>query len=138
MSEQEKEDTKTARETLENENVEVNWKHPRHGLERPVLVVWPNPLREEWAAEVLDNNRAKVVVREVMIEVESDGDEDTTIEKHSESVDLCFDTIPQYVEQALLNYEGEYGPVDEVINNIDEDTTEIPEDPSITLDEYFD
>ena len=120
---------------VKQDEVEVHWQHPRHELEKPVLLVWPNPLRENWAAEVLDDGRAKVVCREVMVEVEND--DGTEIEKYTERVDLCYDTIPQYVEEALLAYDSNYGPVSEVINEVDSDKTEIPDDPTITLDAYF-
>lgn len=124
------------REGLSQDQIEVHWQHPRHELEKPVLLVWPNPLRENWAVEVLDDNRAKVVVREVMIEVET-ADGGSEIEKHTEQVDLCYDTIPQYVEDALLTYDGQYGPVEQVINEVDSEETEIPDDPTITFDAYF-
>lgn len=120
---------------VSQEQVEVQWQHPRHELEQPVLLVWPNPLRENWAVEVLDDGWAKVVCREVLVEVETD--DGTEIEKYSERVDLCYDTIPKYVEQALLAYEGNYGPVEGVINEVDGEETEIPDDPTITLDAYF-
>lgn len=67
--------------------------------------------------------------------VDEDGNRE--IEKHTEAVDLCYDTIPQYVEEALLNYDGNYGPVKTVLNEVDSETTEIPDDPTVTLDAYF-
>lgn len=123
-------------ETVTQSQIEVHWQHPRHDLENPVLLVWPNSLRENWAAEVIDDDGAKVVAREVLIEVD-DGDCGTEIEKHTERVDLCGDTIPQYVEQALLEYTGNYGPVNRVINQTDEGQTSVPDDPQFTFDAYF-
>lgn len=123
-------------DTVSQNQIEVHWQHPRHDLENPVLLVWPNPLRENWAAEIIDEDGAKVVAREILVEVD-DGDGGTEIKKHTERVDLCGDTIPQYVEQALLEYTGNYGPVNRVINQTDADRTSVPNDPTITLDAYF-
>ena len=121
---------------VEQDQVQVQWQHPRHDLEQPILLVWPNPLRENWAVEVLDDDRAKVVAREILVEV-VDEDGNREIEKHTEAVDVCYDTIPQYVEKALVNYDGNYGPVDSVLNEVDSEATEIPDDPTVTLDTYF-
>jgi len=120
---------------VNQEQVKVQWQHPRHELEKPVLLVWPSPLRENWAAEVLDDSRARVVCREVLVGVGTG--ESTEIEKYTERVDLPYDTIPQYVECALLDYDGNYGPISEVINKVDTEKTEIPDDPTTTLDAYF-
>lgn len=42
-------------EHVEQDQIEVHWMHPRTQLENPVLKIWPNPTREEWSAEVLED-----------------------------------------------------------------------------------
>ena len=118
-------------EEVSQEQVEIHWQHPRHEAENPVLLVWPNPLRENWAAEILEKNRAVVVCRTVLWE-----DNDGEIQKYAEAVD-ALDEIPAYVEEALLEYDSNYGPVDHVVNQTRESDTEVPDDPSITFESYF-
>jgi len=102
-----------------------------------VLLVWTNPLRENWAAEVLDDNTAKVVCREVLYREETDDPDETgEIKKRAEPVQ-SHDEIPQYVETALLDYDSEYGPITSVVNPINATDTVPPTDPQVTLQEYF-
>lgn len=128
-----------SRETISQEQIEVHWQHPRHELERPVLLVWPNPLRENWAAEVLDDNTATVVCREVLYREDTDDEADGRgeIQKRSEPVQP-HDEIPQYVETALLDYDSEYGPIDSVMNPVNTTDETPPTDPQVTLEDYFD
>lgn len=116
---------------IEQDQVEVHWQHPRHELERPALLVCPNPLREQWAAEIDDKKNAVVVCRMVLWET-SDGE----IEKHAEPVDPL-DEVPGYVHEALMDYDSEYGPVEDVINPVASEDDEVPENPRETLEAYF-
>lgn len=100
-----------------------------------MLLIWPNPLRENWVAEVVGERRARVIARKVLVEEEHDGE--TEIESYTEPVSQYRERIPQYVEQALLEYEGEYGPIDSVANPVERDDTEVPDDPQSTFDSYF-
>jgi len=127
--------TTEAASTISQDQVEVHWQHPRHDLENPVLLIWPNPLRENWVAEVVGERRARVIARKVLVEEEHDGE--TEIESYTEPVSQYRERIPQYVEQALLEYEGEYGPIDSVANPVERDDTEVPDDPQSTFDSYF-
>jgi hypothetical protein len=115
----------------EVESIEVHWQHPRHELENPVLLVMPHPTREQWAAEILDDETAVVVCRRVLWK-DSDGE----IQNYAEEVGPL-DEIPGYIEEALLDYDLNYGPVDEVVNPVNEEDHEPPEDPLMTLDDYF-
>jgi hypothetical protein len=113
------------------ESIEVHWQHPRHQLENPVLLVMPHPTREQWAVEVLDDQSAVVVCRRVLWK-DSDGE----IRKHAERVDPL-DEIPGYIEEALLNYDLNYGPVEDIVNPVNDEDYDPPEDPLMTLDDYF-
>ena len=115
----------------EVEHVEVHWQHPRHELENPVLLVQPHPTREQWAAEILDDQAAVVVCRRVLWK-DNEGD----IRKYAERVDPL-DEIPGYIEDALLDYDLNYGPVDDVVNPVNVGDYEPPEDPLMTLEDYF-
>ncbi len=127
-----------SRDSISQDEIEVHWQHPRHNLEHPVLLVWPNPLRENWAAEVLDDNTAQVVCREVLYREETtDSEERGEIQKHAESV-YPHEEIPQYVERALLDYDSEYGPIESVVNPVQVADETPPADPQVTLEEYFD
>ena len=91
------------------ESIEVHWQHPRTELENPVLLVWPHPARDKWAAEV-EGDTAWVVCHTTLYE-DSDGD----IESHARQVNPN-DAIPSCVAEALLQYDSEYGPVENVVN----------------------
>ncbi|ELY68909.1 hypothetical protein [Natrinema versiforme] len=119
-------------ETVEQDQIEVHWMHPRTQLENPVLQVWPNPTREEWAAEVTEPETAVVVCRTVLWK-DSDGE----IQKYAERVGPL-EEIPAYVERALLEYGSEYGPIKDVVNPVREDDADVPDDPRVTLADYFD
>lgn len=116
---------------VSQDQIEVHWQHPRTKIENPVLLIWPNPTREEWAAEKVDVDTAVVVCRTVLYR-----DNDDEIQKHAERVDPL-DEIPAYIEEALLNYDSNYGPVDHVVNPVNESDTEPPEDVTRTFDDYF-
>lgn len=118
-------------EHVEQDQIEVHWMYPRTQLENPILQVWPNPTREEWAAEVVEPGVAAVVCRTVLWK-----DNDDEIQKHAERVDPL-DEIPAYVERALLEYDSNYGPIDDVVNQVNEDDDEIPDEPVMTFDDYF-
>ena len=122
--------------------VEVHWQHPRHELEKPVLLVWPNPLRDEWAAEVVADGLAAVVCHMQLYEVEDfdpeEDDETERVQKYARPV-FHDDPIPGYVAEALLAYDGEYGPIDEVVNpydDFDEFEADTPERAEKRLEEY--
>lgn len=95
------------------DQIEVHWQHPRHELENPVLLVWPNQLRDEWAAEVRAEGVAGVVCHMQLYETDDD-----EIKKLAKSVGPD-EHIPEYVAKALLDYDGKYGPIDEVVNPYD-------------------
>lgn len=118
-------------ENVEQDQIEVHWMHPRTQLENPILQVWPNPTREEWSAEVVEPETAAVVCRTVLWK-----DNDDEIQKYAERVDPL-DEIPAYVNRALLEYDSNYGPIDHVVNPVNEDDDEVPDDPVRTFDDYF-
>lgn len=91
------------------EEIDVHWQHPRTAIENPVLLVWPNPLRDEWAAEI-DDRAAWVVCHTTLYE-----QDDGSIEKTSRKVNPN-EPIPWCVAEALRQYDGEYGPVKRVVN----------------------
>lgn len=94
---------------LDPDEVEVHWQHPRTEIENPVLLVWPNPVRDKWAAEI-DDGVAWVVCHTTLYE-DSDGE----IEKVSRKVNPN-EPIPWCVAEALLRYDSNYGPVETVAN----------------------
>lgn len=63
-------------------------------------------------------------------------DDDDEIRKYAERVD-ALDEIPGYIAEAVLDYDSNYGPVDAIVNDVREADTEPPEDPAMTLDDYF-
>lgn len=95
---------------IDAEQIEVHWQHPRTELENAVLLVWPNPMRDKWAAEVDDDGVAWVVCHTTLYETD-----DGEIEKRARTVDPN-EAIPACVAYALLAYDGEYGPVETVVN----------------------
>ncbi|WP_440767547.1 hypothetical protein [Natronorubrum sp. DTA7] len=102
-------------EPVEQDQIEVHWQHPRTELELPLLLVWPSPVVDEWAA-VVENGVATVVCHEWLVEIEIDGDvEETEIQKRAEEWGKD-EEIPGYVAEALLEYDSEYGPVNTVAN----------------------
>lgn len=94
---------------VDPDEVEVHWQHPRTEIENPVLLVWPNPVRDKWAAEI-DDGVAWVVCHTTLYE-----DGDGEIQKVSRKVNPN-EPIPWCVAEALLRYDSEYGPVEEVAN----------------------
>lgn len=120
---------------VEQDQIEVHWQNPRHHLEKPVLLIWPGSLNEQWAAEITEEQHAVVVCRMILWETD-----DGEIEKYAERVDPR-DEIPSYVDEALRSYDEErnYGPVEDVINPVAEGSEEESvEDDHETLDRYFD
>ena len=110
----------------------VHWMHPRHELERPVLHVHAGGLSEIWSAEVKTKyNSAFFVAKKVLYE-DNDGDVQSTTEQIYPR-----ERVPGYVADALLSYEGQYGPVDEIVNIIHWDDDIVPDEPQTTLDTYF-
>ena len=111
------------------DQIEVHWLHPRTELELPLLLVWPGSVVDEWAATV-ENGVATVVCHEWLADV-GEGDE-TEVEKRAEEWGPD-EPIPEYVADALLEYEGNYGPVTSVANPVP--TTDDPpvEDYQLTL-----
>jgi len=91
-------------------DIEVHWQHPRHGLEDPVLLVWPAPVRDKWAANLSDGT-AWVVCHETLYDDPQTGE----VEKLSRAVNPN-DPIPRCVVTALYEYDSEYGPVETVAN----------------------
>lgn len=110
--------------------VHIHWQHPRHELENPLLLVDPGPSRVTWAAEIISPGRAEVVCREELYQ-----DDDGEIQKRAEYVEAD-DEIPLYLEEALLDYDSNYGPVDEVVNPVDHANREPPERLNRTVDDY--
>ncbi len=114
-------------EDISQEQIEVHWQHPRTELELPLLLVWPNPMIDEWAATI-ENGTATVVCHEWL--VDAGEDDETEIEKRAEEWG-AEEKIPTYIAEALLRYDGEYGPVERVANphpSVDADDT----DPTVT------
>ncbi|APX98643.1 hypothetical protein [Natronorubrum daqingense] len=107
-------------ESVDQDQIEVHWQHPRTELELPLLLVWPSPVVDEWAA-VVENGVATVVCHEWLVEIEIggdtnvDGDRETEIQKRAEEWGED-EAIPGYVAEALLEYDSEYGPVHTVAN----------------------
>lgn len=91
------------------DDIEVHWQHPRTGVEHPVLLVWPMPVRDRWAA-VVDDGVAWVVSHTTLYE-----DADGEIEKIARYVNPN-EPIPWCVAEALRRYDGNYGPVETVAN----------------------
>jgi len=94
---------------IDPDQIEIHWQHPRTEIENPVLLVWPNPVRDKWAAEV-DDGVAWVVCHTTLYE-----DNEGEIQKVSRKVNPN-EPIPWCVAEALLGYDSEYGPVEEVAN----------------------
>lgn len=94
---------------LDPDDIDIHWQHPRMEIENPVLLVWPHPVRDKWAAEV-DDGVAWVACHTTLYE-DSDGE----IQKVSRMVNPN-EPIPWCVAEALCRYDGEYGPVEEVAN----------------------
>jgi hypothetical protein len=105
-------------EDVEQDQIEVHWQHPRTELEQPLLLVWPHPVLDQWAAE-LEDGTATVTVHEWLVDV-ADDPEKTEVEKRAEAVEAD-DEIPAYLADALLEFEGNYGPVSEVVNPVADD-----------------
>lgn len=103
---------------VDQDSIEVHWQHPRTELELPLLLVWPSPVVDEWVATI-ENGVATVVCHEWLEDV---GDEKEVIEKRAEEWGTD-EPIPTYVAEALLSYDGNYGPVLEVMNPYDEPET---------------
>lgn len=106
---------------VDPDSIEVHWQHPRTELEAPLLLVWPHPVRDEWAATV-DNGVATVVCHEWLVEVDSDDpDEDTEVQKRAQEWGAD-EEIPTCVAEALLDYDDSmnYGPVHTVTNPYEE------------------
>jgi hypothetical protein len=99
---------------LNPEQIDVHWQHPRTEVENPVLLVWPNPVRDKWAAEV-DDGVAWVVCHTTLFETD-----DGEIKKRGRTVNPN-EPIPSCVAAALLAYDGEYSPVETVVNPWTED-----------------
>jgi hypothetical protein len=95
--------------SIEQGQIEVHWQHPRTELELPLLLVWPSPVNDEWAA-IVDRGVATVVCHEWLFKTD-DGD----INKRAEEWGTA-EPIPGYVAEALLAYDGEYGPGNSVRN----------------------
>lgn len=121
-------------ETVDPDQIEVHWQHPRTALELPVLLVKPHPTRNRWAA-VVENGVASVVCHKQLIEVET--------EDGSKIVSCAAEigreeTVPDHVAEALLAYEGTYGPVHTVTNDHDDqdDDTAGEADPNSDLGEF--
>jgi len=91
------------------DEVKIHWQHPRMEVEHPVLLVWPNPLRDKWAAEI-DDGTAWVVCHTTLYE-----DDEGDVDKISRRVNPN-EPVPHVVAEALLQYEGNYGPVEAVAN----------------------
>lgn len=102
------------------DQISVHWMHPRTELELPVLAVWPGPVVDQWAAEVDPEGRATVTVHEWLEDVSDDDADEREIEKFAEPVEPE-DAIPRYLADALRSYDGEYGPVTDVVNPVVED-----------------
>lgn len=94
---------------IDPDQIEIHWQHPRTEIENPVLLVWPNPVRDKWAAEV-DDGVAWVVCHTTLYE-----DNEGEIQKVSRKVNPN-EPIPWCVAEALLGYDSEYGPVEKVAN----------------------
>jgi hypothetical protein len=94
---------------VDPDEIEVHWQPPRTEIENPVLLVWPGMLRDRWAAEV-DDGVAWVVCHTTLYE-----DNEGEIQKVSRKVNPN-EPIPWCVAEALLGYDSEYGPVEEVAN----------------------
>lgn len=121
---------------LENEDgeavtVEIHWQHPRHELEHPVLLILPSPSRVSWVADIINTGVAAVVVREELYRDEESGEVEKRAERIAES-----DEIPAYIADALLEYNSNYGPIDEVVNPVDRDDETPPADVNYTFDDY--
>lgn len=99
---------------VSQDQIEVHWQHPRTELELPLLLVWLHPVRDQWAA-VVDNGVASVVCHEWLADVSDDDSDERDIQNRAEEWGRE-ETIPESVRQALLDYEGEYGPVTDVTN----------------------
>lgn len=114
-------------EDIPQNQIEVHWQHPRTELELPLILVWPSPAIDEWAATI-ENGTATVVCHEWLVDV-AEGDE-MEIEKRSEEWGAD-EKIPAYVAEALLRYDSEYGPVERVANPHPDVDTDDP-DPTVT------
>lgn len=95
---------------VDADDIEVHWQHPRHGMEDPVLLVWPMPVRDKWSANLSDG-KVWIVCHETLYDDPATGE----VEKLSRAVNPN-EPIPRCVAMALYDYEGEYGPVDTVSN----------------------
>jgi len=110
----------------------VHWMHPRHDLERPVLKVHVGGLSEIWSAEVKQKyNSAFFVAKKVLYE-----DDDGDVQSRTEKV-FAQERVPAYVANALLSYDGKYGPVDEITNIVNWNHDIVPDEPQTTLNTYF-
>lgn len=111
---------------IDPDEIDVHWQHPRTEIENPVLLVWPHPVRDQWAAEV-DDGTAWVVCHMTLYE-----DSNDEVQKVARKVNPN-EPIPWCVAEALLRYDGEYGPVESVANPHTEEGEEyvnelVPED----------
>jgi len=109
MSENDTDRAESFEYDIDPAQIEIHWQHPRTEIENPVLLVWPNPVRDKWAAEV-DDGVAWVVCHITLYE-----DNEGEIQKVSRKVNPN-EPIPRCVAEALLGYDSEYGPVETVAN----------------------
>jgi len=116
--------------TYDGTQVEIHWQHPRHELENPVLRTNPMASRVWWAAEIISHGTAEVVAK-----IELYRDDEGEIQKRGEPVEPD-DEIPLYLSEALLDYDSNYGPVEEIVNPVDHAEREPPDRLNRTMDDY--
>lgn len=94
---------------VDPEDVRVFWQPPRQPFEDPLLVVGEG-LNPQWYVRIDSTGVATVAVKKWL--AESDAGE---IETHAEQV-AADESIPAYVAQALLDYDGQHVTVRAVLN----------------------
>lgn len=115
----------TSQKTTDAETGRVHWQHPRWHGEEPLFRVEPTTgLNEYWIAHKLGPHHVGVRGRWWYVETD-----DGEIEQRAEVIGYKT-PIPSWVEAALLGYENEnYGPIEEVLNPVNDERHDEPADP---------